>query len=143
MKSEGALKHFVWAFVFALLGYVAFYAFIEHRRTRQGPWAVVFTRTNALPELIVNQAKLGIINVQIVFAGAAAVTNDGGAWSFGQARPVPFEVPFGKCVFLDTTFLPGTVTLQLCGHELELLPRVLILDHEEHAWHSGELVQVP
>jgi len=37
---------------------------------------------------------------------------------------------------MDTTFLPGTVAFQLFGHEIELLPRVLIIDHEEHPWHS-------
>jgi hypothetical protein len=52
-------------------------------------------------------------------------------------------VPFGKCVFLDTTFLPGTVVLDLFGHEVQLLPRVLTIDHVEHAWHSGGRFVVP
>jgi len=55
---------------------------------------------------------------------------------FREPRPVPYSVPFGKCVFMDTTFLPGTVTFQLFGHEIELLPRVLIIDHAEHPWLS-------
>jgi hypothetical protein len=35
---------------------------------------------------------------------------------------------------MDTTFLPGTVTFQIFGHEIELLPRVLIIDHQERPW---------
>jgi hypothetical protein len=38
---------------------------------------------------------------------------------------------------MDTTFLPGTLTFRLFSHELELLPRVLIIDHEEYPWVPG------
>jgi hypothetical protein len=38
---------------------------------------------------------------------------------------------------MDTTFLPGTVTFELFGHEIELLPRVLMIDHEERPWLSN------
>jgi len=53
---------------------------------------------------------------------------------------VPYEVPFGTCVFMDTTFLPGTVTLRLYGHEIELLPRVLVIDQQEHPWISDSTI---
>ena len=53
---------------------------------------------------------------------------------------MPYEVPFGKCVFMDTTFLPGTVTFELFGHEIELLPRVLIIDRQEHRWQSDAVI---
>ena len=43
---------------------------------------------------------------------------------------------------MDTTFLPGTLTFQFFGHEIELLPRVLVLDRQEHPWRSGEVVTV-
>src|SRR5258707_5489293 len=56
---------------------------------------------------------------------------------FRQPRQVPYGVPFGKCIFMDMTFLPGTLTFQCFGHEIELLPRVLMIDHEEHQWSSG------
>jgi len=56
---------------------------------------------------------------------------------FNEAKPVPYEVPFGKCVFMDTTFLPGTLAFEFFGHELELLPRALMVDHQEHPWVSG------
>jgi hypothetical protein len=41
---------------------------------------------------------------------------------------------------MDTTFQPGTVTFQLFGHEIELLPRTLVLDRQEHGWQSGEII---
>ncbi len=139
MKSDGALRHFVLAFLLALVCYGVFYYIIEHRRTRKGPWEVTFTNSAAgAPTLVINQPKLAITNVQIAFADQPPPPPSSfGTLLFNQARPVPYEVPFGKCVFLDTTFLPGTVTLQLYGHEIELLPRVLVIDHQEHPWLSG------
>lgn len=139
MRSIGSAKHFVAAFLLALIGYIVFYHSIEHRRVRNGPWDVVFTNAAAgSPSLLVNQPRLSIRNVQIVFVDAPPpATARPGSWAFDQPRPVPFDVPFGKCVFMDTTFLPGTLTFQLFGHEIELLPRVLIIDHQEHPWLPG------
>jgi hypothetical protein len=138
MKSDNPIKHFAFAFVIALLIYFVAYSSIEHRRTRKGPWQVTFTKSsNDEPRIIINQPKLGLKNVEILFAGAtSSVTNVSTTLQFGQPRPVPYEVPFGRCVFMDTTFLPGTLTFQFFGHEIELLPRVLIVDHQEHPWHS-------
>ncbi len=53
---------------------------------------------------------------------------------FDQPREVPFDVPFGKCIFMDATRLPGTVTLVLFGHEIELRPRTLTLDEKDYNW---------
>jgi hypothetical protein len=62
---------------------------------------------------------------------------------FGQPKPVPYEVPLGSCIFMDTTFLPGTVTFQLFGHEIELLPRVLVIDRQEHTWRPDKVIALP
>ena len=124
MKPEGLAKPVLVAFLLALAGYSVFYAAIEHRRTRQGPWRVTFAR-NAVgaPAIRIDQPRLGITNVEVGFAGAVPpATNLPFTLVFDQPKPVPYAVPFGKCVFMDTTFLPGTVTLQLFGHEIELLP---------------------
>jgi hypothetical protein len=43
---------------------------------------------------------------------------------------------------MDTTFLPGTLTLRAFGHEIEFLPRVMIIDHEEHPWKPGETIEL-
>ncbi len=142
MKSGGALKHFILAFLLALVCYALFYHGIEHRRTRRGPWEVTFTNNSAGTSLLfVNQHRLAITNVQIAFPEEAAPSaNVLGTLLFGQPQPVPFPVPFGKCVFMDTTFLPGTVTFEIFGHEIELLPRVLVIDRQEHPWISDSTI---
>jgi hypothetical protein len=144
MKRDNPAKHFVLAFVIALLGYVLVYHFIENRRTRKGPWQVTFTNSPAgEPAILIDQPALSISNVQIQFLNGSftnypsPVTNH---FLFNQPKPVPYDLPFGKCVFMDTTFQPGTLTFQLFGHEIELLPRVLVLDRQEHPWKSGEVM---
>jgi hypothetical protein len=141
-KSGNPLKHFIAAFVIALVFYIFAYHAIEHRRVRKGPWTVTFTNgPAAVPALIIDQSILGATNVQILFTGHSAGSNrEAQTLVFAQPRPVPYDVPFGQCIFMDTTFLPGTVTFQLYGHEIELLPRVLIIDHEEHRWSAGETI---
>ena len=138
MKSENPVKHFALAFLIAILVYFVAYTFIVHRRNRKGPWEVTFTNGPAgAPGILINQPTLQISNVEIIFAGnPATATNGSSTLVFSQPRQVPYEVPFGRCIFMDTTFLPGTVTFQFFGHEIELLPRVLIIDHQEHPWQS-------
>jgi hypothetical protein len=139
MKSEGTLKHFVVALLLAVGCYALFYPSIEHRRTRKGPWEVTFARTNGnVPLLIIDQPKLAITNVQVMFVDEVVEPGQTNTHiMFGEPKPVPFPVPFGTCVFMDTTFLPGTVTFQLFDHEIELLPRVLVTDRQEHPWASN------
>lgn len=145
MNSERVWKHFLLAFLLALVGYAVFYGAIEHRRTRKGPWEVTFTQdAGGVPSILANQPKLGITNVLIRFTGELPLTTNAvGTLVFSQPRQVPYDVPFGRCIFMDTTFLPGTVTFQLFGHEIELLPRVLIIDHAEHSWRSGAVITLP
>src|SRR5205085_10087673 len=129
-------RHFAVAFLLAVIIYAVFYQGIEHRRARNGPWKVTFTNDAAgAPAILIDQPKLAVSDVQITFSGETTPSmTTAGVWIFNQPRQTPYEVPFGKCIFMDTTFLPGTVTLQLFGHEIELLPRVLMIDHEEHQW---------
>jgi hypothetical protein len=145
MRPEGPAKHFILALLLALAGYIVFYQSIEHRRTRNGPWRVTFTTgSNDVPTIVIDQPRLAITNVQILFAGQSlSPTNAPLNLVFDQPRPVPYEVPFGKCVFMDTTFLPGTLTFQLFGHEIELLPRALIVDRQDHPWQLHATITLP
>ena len=165
MRSIGAAKHFLLAFALALVGYASLYHLIEWRRARNGPWQVAFmTDAAGCPRIVIDQLKLRITNVQVSFPrqpiqGPKEVGVDGPTHSpfgmrstnapalranlvFNQPRQVPYEVPFGRCIFMDTTFLPGTLTFTLCGHVVELLPRVLIIDHEQHPWTADASYQV-
>ncbi len=122
-------------FLGALVLYGVVYYWIEHRRTAKGPWTVTFTQeSSGVPQLIVQQPKLGISNVQIRFLGAGALTNATQSLRFDSPRAVPYAVPFGTCVYEDLTFLPGSVVFQMFGHQIELLPRVLIIDQREDSW---------
>jgi hypothetical protein len=145
MSSGGLFKHLAVAFVIALALYVFAYHAIEHRRNRNGPWRIAFTNDPAgRPTLQINQPALGLTNLLLVFEGEQlSPTNTLDSLVFDIPKPVPYPVPFGRCLFMDTTFLPGTLTFQMFGHELELLPRVMILDHEERKWISGEIVVLP
>jgi len=125
-----------------LIAYAASYAFIQHRRVAKGPWEVTFTREADAPILVVNQIRLGIANVRFVFADAQASMDVAQTLRFAEARPVPFELPFGKCLFLDPLFLPGTVVFEMFGHEIQLLPRVLTIDRVEHPWHSDATINL-
>jgi hypothetical protein len=134
MRSGGMLKHLAGALLLALGFYVAGFALDHHLRTRQGPWQVGFTREpNGSPALVVNQPRLGVANVRIVFAGEAATHR---IETLVFDRPGR-ELPFGRVKFDDLTSLPGAVTIEFAGHEVELLPRTLYLNRRPHPWRSG------
>ncbi|MDB6108485.1 MAG: hypothetical protein JWR69_235 [Pedosphaera sp.] len=136
MKSTGSWKHFVWAFAIALVLYVIAYTFIENRRTRNGPWQVSFIQENAgPPTLIIDEPKLNITNVRIAFPNKSS-TRTNAIWLFSRPKQVPFDVPFGSCIFEDTTFQPGTVVFNAFGHEIQLIPRTLTIDGKEYPWKS-------
>jgi hypothetical protein len=143
MKSLELIKPLAISFVIALLLYLVFYNGIEHRRTRKGPWQVSFTNTaSGAPALLINQPTLAITNVEIVFPEETAGTNSMTSMDWAQPRPVPFEVSFGKCVFMDTTFLPGSLVFEIFGHEIQLIPRVLTIDKKEQPWRSNTAIRV-
>lgn len=144
MKSSGVLKQVLLVFLAAVALYALSYSWIEQRRTRKGPWEVSFARAGSgAARITINQPALGITNVQIDLVGVTvASTNEHLTLRFADARPVPFAVPYGQCLFQDTTFLPGTVVLSLFGHEVQLIPRVLTIDGEEHDWKSSMLLSL-
>src|SRR6185295_7704138 len=84
---------------------------------------------------------LAITNVQFIFPGAAA-SGSNVTMIFDQPRAVPYPVPFGQCLFMDTTFLPGTLVFDLFGHEIQLIPRVLTIDKQEQPWRANSIVTV-
>ena len=123
-----------------LVGYIAIFSWMEHNRRKNGPWEITFTTVNNSPALLLSHTKLNLTNVTIVFLGSVAPTNLPQTICFQHGRVAPFDLPMGKCVFLDTLYLPGTVTIQAFGHEIQMLPRTLSLDRVEHPWLSGEKI---
>jgi hypothetical protein len=134
------LKQVLLVFAVVCVGYFSLFSLIERSRGRKGPWEITFTSdTNGAPMFVVDQEYLGIRGKRVVFQGQKA-TNPTVRLSFKEARQFPFAAPVGQCVFLDTSVLPGTVTLRAYGHEIELIPRTLIVDHEEYSWRSQDSV---
>jgi hypothetical protein len=141
MKSDNLFRHLAIPFAVAVVVYVIFYSWIENRRNRKGPWEVTFTTVSNAPALVINQPALAVTNLQITFPGATnSATNT--SITFNQAHEVPYDMPYGKCVFMDPTFLPGTLVFDLFGHEIQLIPRVLTIDGKEMPWQSGKTIAV-
>lgn len=123
----------------SLIGYIAVFWWIENSRRKNDPWEITFTQVDNSPALLVSHAKLSLTNITIIFADAVA-TNTPQIIRFEHGRVAPFDLPFGKCVFLDTLYLPGTVTVDAFGHLIQVMPRTLTIDRVEHAWLSGEKI---
>ena len=134
MKSGITPKSIALLFLAVLGLYLAVFFGIERARQHKGPWEVDFqTSGEGSPMLIVSQPKLGLSEVRIVVHGEDA-SNARGRVLFDQVKR---PVPFGKVIYEDLTFLPGVVTFDLFGHEIELLPRSLIANKKQVAWKSG------
>ncbi|HAV61752.1 MAG TPA: hypothetical protein DCY13_05235 [Verrucomicrobiales bacterium] len=139
MKATERLKFIGIPLVASLVVYFGGYHAIEHQRYRKGPWSVEFTTTNGTPAIVVTQPYHGLSNILLVLEGETAAEGFTNAIvSMKEPRNLPYPVPHGRVIYEDLTFLPGTVTLDLFGHGIELLPRTLILNGREHPWRSGE-----
>jgi len=132
---DNIFKHAGIAFAVTLCAYVFFYACDSHLRTKNGPWVVDFQiSTNQEPLLVINQEKLGIHDVRVLLSGEKA-TNTPGTVRFES--PAHLETPYGRVRFHDLTYLPGTITLDVFGHEIEMLPRTLVFNTREQPWKNN------
>jgi hypothetical protein len=142
MRPTLPVKQLLISLILALVLYIPAYAWIEHLRTRHGPWQVTFNSSGAAPpSLSISAPKLGIANARIVFPGESSPPTNF-VLTFTQPEPWPFDVPFGNCLFEDLTFLPGTLAFNLFGHEIQLIPRALTIDKQNHPWQSGSTLLI-
>lgn len=140
MRSDSLPRHLIIAFFCALAGYVFFFACDHQMRIRKGPWQVVFAETNQTPAIVVSQRSMGITNVHIIFNGDAPTNSiSGETIEFG--KPLQ-HIPFGEVLFEDLTYLPGSVAMNFFGHQIELLPRTLIINRKEIPWASNQTYQL-
>ncbi len=142
-SSPALWKSILVLFLITLVGYLVVFNWIENRRRQNGPWEVTFTEAGGFAAVVVNQPGLRLTNITIVFNGAPAPSIGPETVRFEHGRPAPFNLPFGKCIFLDAIFLPGTATCEIFNHEIQLLPRTLTIDRVEHPWRSGEKIFLP
>jgi hypothetical protein len=123
-------------FVLAAVFYFIAYSWLSKRQTARGPWQVTFTNDAAgVPELIIAQRSIGVSNVYVRFDGESLnATQHTGVVEFAKPKA---EVPFGRVIYDDLMFMPGTVTLDCFGHEVEMLPRTLSLNRKPVRWASN------
>ncbi len=134
MPGTRILPHFVAALLITVLLYAAGFWLDQHLRNRRGPWAVEFARArDGAPLLVIRQDQLDIHNVQIRFRGENAPEKATTVRFDAPDRPVPW----GRVKYEDLTYLPGVVTLEVFGHEIELLPRTLYVNRHAVGWNSG------
>ncbi|MEP6662646.1 MAG: hypothetical protein ABJC04_03180 [Verrucomicrobiota bacterium] len=141
MKLPPLTKSLIALFASVLAIYFVVFGLIQHQRTFRGPWNVTFsTDAEGIPKLLVEHIHLQI-SEQIFFPEMKMdVTNLSQKMVFDD--PTKTNAPFGEIVFQDLTFLPGTVTFNFSGHEVELLPRRLSVDKKEYLWKKGDVISV-
>jgi hypothetical protein len=139
MQSNRLVREIALLFAVVVLLYLGAFYGVEHLRARKGPWEVTFTTDAARqPVLVIDQPGAEIKDVRIVLTGEALPdAHQPAKIVFDKPQQPPFDAPFGRVVHEDLTFLPGAVTFHVFGHEIELLPRTLILNRQERPWQSG------
>lgn len=141
MNRDPIFRHLALVFFGALILYVCGFNAIEHFRNVNGPWKVTFrTDTNGHPSITVNQATLSLTNVTLAFQGEQiSLTNSTETIVFDS--PIT-NIPFGGIIFIDTTVLPGTLTFDLFGHEIEFFQRVMVVNRKEVPWKSESVLNL-
>ena len=134
-------------FAIALVVYLITYFGDQNLRTKDGGWQVTFT-TNQLgaPMLLINLPSQGITNCAVVFEGETLPKDfQPSTTNHVNPAPLPVAVPFGQMFHADLTYLPGVVTFDFFAedanatskgrrHEVELLPRGLVVNRKERQW---------
>ncbi len=173
MNDEGtkAVKAFAAIFFATLFLYVTLYGGCMAVRQRGGPWVMFQDKlADGTPVVRIAHHKLlpGEIRDENLEASALTearrrdVPHDrGGGVTLtfpGEQAPSRFTnaplmrvfnnpgtnaLPYGPVEFLDVTFLPGTVAVDVFGHLIEFIPRTLFIDGREIPWVNGTNIVVP
>lgn len=135
--------------------YVGFYSFDQWMRKKDGPWEVTFAKdANGTPVLVVSLTARGYTDCKIVFPNESVPSGfENVQTNYVDPVHLPVKVPFGEWFFADLTYLPGTVTYNLFAedanatskgrrHEIELLPRGLVVNRKAHPWKAGMRIEV-
>ena len=147
MNDEGskAIRNLIAIFIATLFLYITGYGGCTALRRRGGPWVVIQGRDTAgQPWMRIAQHRiLGDHDVTLLFPGEippARFTNDPYLRVFNS--PNTNGLPYGPIPFVDVTFFPGTVAVDVFGHLVELVPRTLYLDGREIPWVPGTNIVV-
>ena len=139
MKSPVATwKSVVLTFVGAVIFYALAWSWLNKRQTGKGPWEVDFSTNSAgVPQLVIAQPSLGLSNVTVRFEGETlAATNGTGLVAFQKPKT---PAPFGRVIYDDLMFQPGSVAVDCFGHVVEMIPRALILNSVSNGWRNDSI----
>ena len=141
-QTPPLIKRLPATFIATLFLYVTLYGACEMKRRQGGPWNVTFATSNGVPELRIEHPKvLGPLPVTLRFPGETPSRTDLPITAV-FSNPITNSMPFGPVIFVDSTLLPGTVTLNCFGHVVEIVSRTLFLDFHEVAWVPGTNITV-
>ena len=134
------VKQVIGVFLAALFFYISAFSWIEHRRVAKGPWEMDFISDAAgRPSLRISQPALRL-SAKLSFPDNQAGRSN--LFETVRFSAAITNLPFGEMLFQDPLYLPGTVTMRLFGHQVEVIPRTLIIDHLERGWGSGAEIVV-
>jgi len=142
MQTNFGPKQIIISFLIVLACYLGIFHWIEHRRLAKGPWETRFNLdANRTPVLTIHQKALQIEAFQIRFPGETTPLSN--SWPVDIRFDQPgLSAAFGEVIYEDLTFLPGVITFNLFGHEIELLPRSLIINKKEIPWRSNSVIDL-
>lgn len=141
MQPKLTLKTVAVLFLAVLVLYLAAFYGLEWWQHRKGPWEVTFAADEAgTPAITVRQPRLQVAAAQVVFRGEQVAHSN-------LPQTVRFEqplqpVPFGRVIYEDLLALPGVVTFDLFGHEIELLPRTLLVNRKQVPWQPPKVIEL-
>lgn len=139
MKGDNLVKHLLLVSVVVVTGYFGLFHLNEWLRTRRGAWEVSFVTENGTPTLTVTETALKIAGVKLRFPGESTTNIPAPVqWIFDDVTKT--NLPFGTVIFNDLTYLPGTVTMDFFGHEIELIPRTLVVNRKQIAWEPNQTI---
>ena len=144
-SGVGMLKKVGLLFAATIAVYLGVFYFVENNRVKDGPWEVQFTKNaENQPQVIVSHQVYGVQDLTITMVDETAPEDfNPETMTFTEPRPYPFDIPFGRVIFQDLTFQPGTLTMHLMdGYEIELIKRTLIVNKKEHPWGTTSAVEV-
>lgn len=154
-KEDDILMFAAKTAIIAVILYIAIYSFDQWKRKKDGPWSVRFQAdSNGTPTMVIDWEVRGYRNCTLVFPGETLPAGFANVQTnFVDPVHLPQAVPFGQWFYADLTYLPGTVTFNLFAedantpgkgrrHEIELLPRVLVVNRKEYRWKNNLRIEV-
>ena len=139
-RSDSLLRHLAVAALLAVGFYIAGFSWIEHLRAAKGPWEMAFiTDGTGRPSLEISQRALKI-SERLSFPDAPLARPN--LAEVVRFRPATTNLPYGEILQQDALYLPGTVTMRLFGHQIQVLPRTLVVDQKERPWKPGDEIVI-